>query len=216
MMRKLLVIATMVSAPVWASDCAYLYPDAKELKPTNTVELCSSFFVSRYDPNNKAVVLVAERLLKGTVGSSKRINSFRADSRITNGPKPGDYLRSGYDRGHMAPAQDASSPEQMRETFLMTNMTPQEPTLNEQNWKSLEDKVRRQLKTGTKSIWVVNLAIYHPDAKRINGIPVPSGYWKIVYGDQTAFYYADNKPYARVQQTAPVDVGKLIKNATNF
>ena len=37
-----------------------------------------------------------------------------------------DYVKSGYDRGHMVPAGDAKfSQEAMDETFLLSNIAPQ-------------------------------------------------------------------------------------------
>lgn len=165
---------------------------------------------------NKAVVLTSERLVKGTlVGSAKRVNAFRADRRIADGPTPSNYVGSGFDKGHMAPADDAGSDEQMRETFLMTNMTPQEPTLNQRSWRTLEDKARRKFDNSSKSINIVTIAMYNKP-ERINGIPIPSGYWKIIYADEVRFYYADNKPKALVMTMSPVDVDVLIKNAVRF
>ena len=54
-----------------------------------------------------------------------------------------DYTRSGYDKGHMAPAADMKwSPEAMKESFYFSNMCPQHPQLNRRGWKNLEEKIR--------------------------------------------------------------------------
>lgn len=202
-----------------ASSCPDLYPKKTELVPANTVEICNSFFVSRYDPNNRAVVLVSEKLTKGSdVGKETRVNAFHADSRTKNSPEPSEYVNTGCDKGHMAPAGDSASADQMHETFVMTNMTPQVPTLNRLSWKDLEENVRKQFSKANSDMWVVNIALYQPNSARIGkGIPVPTGYWKIVYvGSETQFYFAENKPNAKVVQMYNIDVDSLIKNSTNF
>ncbi len=73
-----------------------------------------------------------------------RSNKFKADSKISTGSAtPGDYTKSGYDRGHLAPAADLEwSVESMEDSFLMSNMTPQSPDFNRGIWKTLEEQVR--------------------------------------------------------------------------
>ena len=50
-----------------------------------------------------------------------------------------DYYNSRYDRGHMCPAGDNKwSSESMRESFLFTNICPQNHGLNKYEWNDLE------------------------------------------------------------------------------
>ncbi len=53
-----------------------------------------------------------------------------------------DYRRSGFDRGHMAPNGDMSTPEAQEESFSLANMIPQEPCNNEVLWEGIEFAVR--------------------------------------------------------------------------
>ncbi|MBE6353615.1 DNA/RNA non-specific endonuclease [Treponema sp.] len=78
------------------------------------------------------------------VKESGRTNDFREDESISTGSaSPADYYRSGYDRGHLAPAADMVwSRESMSESFYMSNMTPQTPAFNRKIWMYLESQVR--------------------------------------------------------------------------
>lgn len=79
--------------------------------------------------------------LKGHV---VRSNRFMADPDL-HGPKAysGDYTKSGYDRGHQAPAGNQTvDPDLKDQTFYLSNMAPQRPSLNRGIWKMLEDKTR--------------------------------------------------------------------------
>ena len=50
-----------------------------------------------------------------------------------------DYASSGYDRGHMCPGGDCNWDDEGRdETFLLSNMCPQNPNLNRGDWKEIE------------------------------------------------------------------------------
>ncbi len=54
-----------------------------------------------------------------------------------------DYRRSGYSRGHMAPAADLKwSVTSMAQSFYLTNVCPQDSKLNTGTWKKLETKIR--------------------------------------------------------------------------
>lgn len=85
-------------------------------------------------------VLTKEEL-KTVIG---RTNDFRRDFKISTGSADlEDYKKSGYDRGHLAPAADMEwSKKSCSESFLMSNMTPQSPSLNRGMWQQLERQVR--------------------------------------------------------------------------
>lgn len=71
-------------------------------------------------------------------------NRFLPDVRITRSADDKSYLRSGWQKGHLAPAEDFSfSLEAARETFLYSNVSPQFPSFNMHgSWVKLEKKVR--------------------------------------------------------------------------
>jgi len=53
-----------------------------------------------------------------------------------------DYNGSGFDRGHMCAAADCLTQESVDDSFFMTNVVPQMPSLNRGFWKKLEGHVR--------------------------------------------------------------------------
>jgi endonuclease G len=74
-----------------------------------------------------------------------RSDNFRPDYRIADMFRADliDYKKSGYDRGHLiASANQIETEIQNSETFLLSNMSPQKPTLNRIIWKKLEEAVR--------------------------------------------------------------------------
>ena len=75
-----------------------------------------------------------------------RTNNFMIDKAVVqlgNISQPSDYVGSGYDKGHLVPAEDMERDAMLEsETFLMSNMSPQLPGFNRGIWKRLENKVR--------------------------------------------------------------------------
>ena len=117
--------------------------------------------------------------------AAKRGDDFRPDPDVPTGSAtPQDYTRSGYDRGHLAPAADMSfSVKTMSESFFMSNMSPQAPQFNRGVWSKLEKQVRH-FATKEKRIVVVTGPIL-PAEKTItigaNKVTVPQYYYKVIY-----------------------------------
>jgi endonuclease G len=207
-MKKLLLVI-LFPLNVFASQCPQLY-NGDPIVIDGTTELCNSFYVSLYDKLNKRVILVAEHLKHNGVGLVGRKDAFHSDSRVGKYPNPSQYLDTGYDKGHMAPAGDSSNSQEEFETFSMTNMTPQKPTLNRNAWRMLEEHTRTLLAKSKSDMYVLNIAIYNTSST-MNGIPIPTGYWKIITVDgSTTYYYADNKDNAPVVQKPKVELQSLL------
>ena len=204
-MKKLLLALLLFVSPstAFASECDEFFPNGKEIIVPKTVVLCNSFFVTVYDPANQANVFSSE-IAQARTAKTVRTNDFRPDKRIANPPTPDDYTNTGYDRGHMVPAADADDPIEMSETFLMTNMTPQLPSVNRVAWKNLEERVR-----SVPFTYVVTGAHYSDKPKRIGkrGVPVPDMLYKVAFFDdgKTAVYVVDNIVPKSTISTMPLE-----------
>ncbi len=113
-----------------------------------------------------------------------RSNRFYKDPYIRKSAMPQDYTRSGYDRGHLAPAADMSySAQAMHDSFSMSNMSPQLPGFNRGIWKKLEEQIRK-FAVAENDIYVVTGVIFarnKPQNKMEKSrIPVPDAFFKAV------------------------------------
>ncbi|MDM8529894.1 DNA/RNA non-specific endonuclease [Anaerolineales bacterium HSG25] len=112
-----------------------------------------------------------------------RGGSFYADTNVPKDCriKSDDYAGIGYDRGHLAPSATVDfSHASNNETFIMSNIVPQHPALNRQAWGSLEDTVRKWTFSKGK-LAVVTGPIYGKRPRRVNGIPIPKAFYKVIY-----------------------------------
>lgn len=132
-------------------------------------------------PNWVAWHLTAER----TEGSAKRSSvDFAEDTEV---PEPRatdwDYYNSGYDRGHMCPAADNKwSKKAMEESFLFTNMCPQNGNLNRGDWNEMEMACRKWAKKYGELYIVCGPILYKGKHKTIgkNKVVVPEAFFKVV------------------------------------
>ena len=104
-----------------------------------------------------------------------------------------DYVGSGYDRGHMAPAADMRwSSQTMKECFYLSNVCPQNHNLNSGAWNDLEKQVRYEARY-YKSVWVVCGPIFeYNNPKRIgsNHVAVPDSFFKALLARRKDGSYA--------------------------
>ena len=94
-----------------------------------------------------------------------------------------DYARSGFDRGHMCPAGDNKwSQQAMRESFLLTNICPQAPSLNRGDWNEMEIQCRKWAETYGDVYIVAGPILYRGHHKRIGAhrVTVPEAFFKVV------------------------------------
>lgn len=99
-----------------------------------------------YNKETRNANWVAWHLTKAhTYGSNQRSQEkFTEDTDVqTPRATDQDYYNSRYDRGHLCPAGDNKwSATAMRESFLLTNICPQNHGLNKYEWNDLEMKCR--------------------------------------------------------------------------
>jgi len=141
-------------------------------------------FTISFNKNNRTPNYVAWELLGNeTSGTTRRSNKFWTDSELEGCPDNSDYVRSGYDRGHMCPSADQKwSQEAMDDCFVMSNICPQAHALNNGAWKTLENKARLWAERDS-AIMIVAGPIYTPaDTMRIGkaGIRVPGAFFKVL------------------------------------
>lgn len=116
----------------------------KELSARRELRSCHGFALCYREEYEMSEWVAYELTKDELVKVAGRSNNFHADPSISTGSAlPSDYTKSGYDRGHLAPAGDmAWSLESMQDSFLMSNMSPQVPSFNRGVWKYLEEQVR--------------------------------------------------------------------------
>lgn len=92
-----------------------------------------------------------------------------------------DYKGSGYDRGHMAPAADMKwSKKAMKESFYLSNMCPQNSSLNRGDWNDLEEKVRKWARRDSDIIVICGPIVPKRPQTIGNKVAVPEAFFKVI------------------------------------
>lgn len=136
-----------------------------------------------FNRHNRTPNWVAWELLGSeTEGATKRHNKFWQDSGVEGCPTTTDYRNSGYDRGHMCPAADQKwSAKAMDDCFVMTNICPQDHSLNSGAWNTLENKERTWAMRDSVLMIIAGPVYGKDDNTRIGGgVLVPGAFFKVI------------------------------------
>ncbi len=150
------------------------------------------YFVLSYNDEKGEPNWVSWRVTSADLGDAPRKQVFDADPELPVGfkvVKTSDYSGFGFDRGHMCPHSDrAANTDMSYATFVMTNVIPQAPNVNQKAWAQLETYCR-DLAKQNNHLYVVSGpfgqgGVGSKGAKQTIGrsvtVTVPAECWKVV------------------------------------
>lgn len=220
-MKKLLLLAVLFSSPAYAA-CENSLPYGQPATH-NTTNICHQGYYTAYDANNKVPVFVSWNLTADHArGCNSRLGSFTRDPMAAGKDvPPSAYDGSGYDRGHLADANDFNyDPAQERQSFYMTNMTPQDPGLNRGPWKWVE-QASRAWAVDEHSVTIYAGSVIKSNDPKLSSynIDVPQYFWKVVIDsnnrDAIAFLMP-NRKFSSTQVAATITTIAQIEQLVGY
>jgi len=154
-------------------------------------ELCYEAFAVLHDGNTRTPLYVAQRLNRRIIedADEKRADKFFSDARLPSNERAelDDYKRSGYSRGHMAPAGDMPTPTAMAQSFSLANMVPQNIQHNGGAWSRIEQDTRRYVLRAKGDVYVISGPVFSAASPSVgrNEVKVPTHLYKLVYDTAT-------------------------------
>jgi len=169
--------------------------------------LCRDGYVVNYNDQTKQPNWVAYRLTARSVANhTEREEQFEADSAIPKAYRAelSDYKKSGYDRGHLAEyASMDFSERSAKQSFLLSNISPQRAGLNRHGWAQLEKYVRFWAKAKGE-LYVYTGVIYKnktPSTFIGTGkVAVPDYFYKVIYAPKQKESIAFVMPNKKVEK----------------
>ncbi len=142
-------------------------------------------YTLKYDEEYEQADWVAYELTaeeaQGTLLSG---GSFVKDPLVSTGSaRTTDYTNSGYSRGHLAPAGDMQwSKTALKESYYMSNVSPQKQDFNNGLWKELEEQVRTWAIENGAVLVVVGPVLREglPTLKNKGIVAIPEYFYKVI------------------------------------
>jgi endonuclease G len=158
----------------------------------DTIRLTHKNYISVFSKSKRYPVLVEWWVTKSMISCPnplKRKDNFKPDPQLpveTNIVE--DYVKSGFDRGHMCPAAEnlCQTQEIQDECFYFSNMSAQYHSLNAGDWKTVEVWERdMSIKYDSIHIWCGSTG----EIKKIGKVSVPKTCWKLIYIKKTKEWF---------------------------
>lgn len=145
-------------------------------------------YITSYNNQTKNANWVAWKLTREHADGpySRKGVPYYEDMEVEGGRQElSDWYNTGLpiDHGHLCPAGDNKwSEDAMHQTFLLTNMCPQNSTLNQNNWEYLERRCRGWAKHYGEVYIATGPIFYSDDYATIgaNKVGVPDAFFKVV------------------------------------
>ncbi len=147
-----------------------------------------SYSLSYSEPHEQAEWVAYELKKSHLSNTNFKRPYFEIDKAVKTGAAHWrNYKKSGYDRGHLCPAGDRKYSKYAHdETFLTSNISPQEHAFNSGIWNTLEQKVRYWA-SKYDGVYVVSGGVLKGNLKTIGEerVAVPNQFYKVLIDNNT-------------------------------
>ncbi len=121
---------------------------------SNNYLMVKTQYALSYNNSKGEANWVSWHLSTAWLGSASRCDCFTSDASLPSSyyhATSSNYTGTGFDRGHLCPSGDRTrSASDNAVTFLMTNITPQAPNMNEVTWEAFEEYCRTLASAGNE------------------------------------------------------------------
>jgi endonuclease G len=177
--------------------------------------LCRDGYISAYSYSLKIPVVVIYLLENKSIKVNfKRKKNFQSDIDVPlyARAKSSDYLHSGYDRGHNAPFSGLKfSHKSANQSFLLTNIAPQNADLNRRGWAKLERNILKW-RNNYGRLWIYGGGFFKNGKVHItignSKVAVPDYFFKVIYAPNKS---TGNKTIAFIMPNQKVNAKEIEK-----
>jgi DNA/RNA endonuclease G (NUC1) len=143
-----------------------------------------SYNESHGTPNWVSYELDARQMVAG----QDRCNCFTADPLLPADKQifTSDYTNGGYDRGHMTRSADRTAGNvDNADTFILTNVVPQQADLNQGVWAQFENALADSARAG-RAVYIITGPLYSRShgltfLKNEGKVAIPDSTWKVAF-----------------------------------
>ena len=200
-------LSKSAQAPTQSSKCGFTVLEAMPSSNEKLRTLDHTYYQIGYSIQHKQAAYVAYLLTADMVRNNDKAKrgstNFKKDPLLSKHYSvTQDYKNSGFVRGHLCPSKDMCwSYPSMKETFFMSNVSPQRESFNNGLWKKLENQVR-EWALENDSIIVITGPVLSTKYETIgeNQVSVCKKFYKLVID----ISYPDQKMIAFVMDNASV------------